>query len=129
MAARCARHPGVSYVPRGEVHADAAQHMTAITMKINGTGRRSRLDGRRRAFQMAIAVAASQNAANQRSTSVMGLASAAQASNMRRPVKASSTTVTMCQVKRTMPAVIEDGPNGVPGKRPLERLGRTHRSP
>src|SRR5215472_12127284 len=98
-------------------------------MKRNGTGRRRRLRGRRRAFQKAVMVAASQNAANQCSNSVLGLASAAQASVINRQLKARSTTVTMCHVKRTMPRVIEAGPNGVLGRLPLVRLGRTQRRP
>src|SRR5215213_4470669 len=55
---------------RVTAHVDAVQHSTAIATKTNGTGRRRRLEGRRRAFQQASAVAASQRAATQRSSRV-----------------------------------------------------------
>src|SRR5215217_7193020 len=114
---------------RVTAHVDAVQHSTAITTKTNGTGRRRRLEGRRRAFQQASAVAASQRAANQRSSRVFGSAPGAQASAMRRMPKPTSRTLTTSQVKRTMPRVIEGEPNGVLGRLPLVRLGRTQRRP
>src|SRR5437660_5551983 len=46
---------------------------------------------------------------------------------MRRVAKATSTTVTMCHVKRTMPRVNDGGPNGVLGMCSRVRLGRTQR--
>ncbi len=104
---------------RVKAHVDAVQHSTAITTRTNGTGKRRRLRGRRRASQPAVAVAASQNAADQRSSRVFGSASGAQASAMKRMPKATSTTLTTCHVKRTMPSVIEGGPNGVLGRRPF----------
>src|SRR4029453_13761991 len=42
---------------RVKAHVDAVQQVTAITTKTNGTGSRRRLEGRRRAFQQASAVA------------------------------------------------------------------------
>jgi hypothetical protein len=112
-----------------KAHVDAVQHITAITTKTNGTGNRRRLEGRRRAFQQASAVAASQSAANQRSSRVLGSASGAQASATNRTPKPTSRTLTTCQVKRTMPSVIEGEPNGVLGRCPFVRLGRTQRRP
>jgi hypothetical protein len=114
---------------RGAERAGDEADITAITTKTNGTGKRRRLRGRRRAFQQASAVAASQNAATQRSSRVLGSAPGAQVSAMKRMPKPRSRTLTTCQVKRTMPSVIAGGPNGVLGRLPLVRLGRTQRRP
>src|SRR5215472_2629604 len=117
--------------PRCEIKAqvDAFQHITLTTMETHGAGKRRRLRRRCRAFQNIIPVIASHNAAHQRSRSVLGFASTAQASIRSRLANARSTTVTMCHVTRTMPRVIEAGPNGVFGRLPFVRLGNTERNP
>jgi hypothetical protein len=110
-------------------HADAFRLITAMTTKSNVTGGRSRLANRRRAFQIASAVAASQNAPNQRSNKVFASPSEAQASAKNRTLKATFITVTMCHVNRTIPNVIDRDPIGVAGRELFERLGSTQRSP
>jgi hypothetical protein len=52
-------------------HSDAFQLSPAITRNSNGTGKRSTLVRRRRPVHSAVAVAAIQKAANQRSRSVL----------------------------------------------------------